>query len=241
MAPPTVGILTTWRCTQRISHLPPPQTRTTGQDFGPCSVGQGDCDPGQCGAGLVCVNDVGAQYGLPAHYDVCEVPGGNPSGAPDPDWCQNYGPCGVGQGDCDPGQCGEGLVCAEDVGPQYGLPAIYDVCEVPSGSTPPTPDPDYCQNRTCGVGQGDCDPGQCADGLVCAEDVGPQYGLPTIYDVCEVPSDSPTPTPDPDYCRDYGPCGAGQGDCGPRPMCGRARLCRGCGSTVWATGHLRCV
>ena len=47
------------------------------QDYGPCSAGQGDCDPGQCGMGLICAADVGAQYGLPAHYDVCEVaPGG---------------------------------------------------------------------------------------------------------------------------------------------------------------------
>ena len=51
----------------------------------------------------------------------------------DPDYCQDYGPCSAGQGDCDPGQCDEGLVCAADVGAQYGLPAHYDVCEVPPG------------------------------------------------------------------------------------------------------------
>ena len=159
------------------------------RDYGPCSAGQGDCDPGQCASGLVCANDVGAQYGLPAHYDVCETPSGRGTGVPNPDLCRDYGPCGVGQGDCDPGQCGEGLVCVADVGPQYSLPAIYDVCEVPSGSSPPDPDPDYCRDYgPCGVGQGDCDPGQCAVGLVCAADVGPQYGLPAIYDVCEVPS-----------------------------------------------------
>ena len=159
------------------------------QDYGPCSAGLGDCDPGQCAVGLVCANDVGAQYGLPAHYDVCETPNGGGTGVPNPDLCRDYGPCGVGQGDCDPRQCGEGLVCANDVGAQYGLPAHYDVCEVPSGNTPPAPDPDYCRDYgPCGVGQGDCDPGQCAVGLVCAADVGPQYGLPAIYDVCEVPS-----------------------------------------------------
>ena len=81
---------------------------------------------------LVCVNDVGAQYGLPAYYDVCERPGDEP--APDPDLCLTSGPCGVGQGDCDPGQCNAGLVCVNDVGTQYGLPAHYDVCEVaPTG------------------------------------------------------------------------------------------------------------
>ena len=158
------------------------------RDYGPCGVGQGDCDPGQCGAGLICAIDVGPQYGLPALYDVCELPEG--SSTPDPHLCRDYGPCGVGQGDCDPGQCGARLVCAADVGPQYGLPALYDVCEVPSGDITQAPDPHYCRDYgPCSAGQGDCDPGQCAAGLFCAADVGPQYGLPAIYDVCEAPSD----------------------------------------------------
>ena len=90
-----------------------------------CGEGQGDCDPGQCAAGLTCVNDVGARYGLPAHYDVCEVQ--TTTGGPDPDYCvHNY--CGIGDGDCDPGQCDEGT-CVNDVGAEYGLPAHYDVCE----------------------------------------------------------------------------------------------------------------
>ena len=306
------------------------------QDYGPCSAGQGDCDPGQCGRGLVCVNDVGAQYGLPAHYDVCEA-------GPDPDYCQDE-PCSIGEGDCDPGQCQAGLVCTNDVGAQYGLPAHYDVCEAgqpdscrdfgpcsliaslagaqdstlpghldlleaaiyatktdsqvilgftvrapipePDAGTlysyrlyfdtdrpwwtdidyddedfvwqidiraggermargrgvtrllnsdagnrialladiselqgmpasifaiaaefnngswvqedqvlPPTqlqlsaPNPDYCRDYgPCSAGQGDCDPEQCASGLVCTNDVGAQYGFPAHYDVCEVPS-----------------------------------------------------
>ena len=140
-----------------------------------CGIGDGDCDPGQCAAGLVCVNDVGAQYGLPAHYDVCEA--GAPR--PDPNYCvNNY--CGIGDGDCDPGQCAAGLVCVNDVGAQYGLPAHYDVCEAGA----PRPDPNYCVNNYCGIGDGDCDPGQCDEG-VCANDVGPRYGLPSGYDVCE--------------------------------------------------------
>ena len=155
-----------------------------------CGVGQGDCDPGQCADGLVCAADVGSQYGLPAHYDVCEMPSG--AGSPNPDLCRDYGPCGAGQGDCDPGQCEAGLVCAADVGSQYGLPAIYDVCEVPNDTLTQAPDPHFCApgglNYPCGAGEGDCDPGQCAAGLVCATDVGPTYGLPAIYDVCEVPS-----------------------------------------------------
>ena len=98
--------------------------------YNDCGAGEGDCDPGQCTAGLVCVNDVGAQYGFPAHYDVCEAGGGVP---PDPDYCV-YNSCGLGDGDCDPGQCDEGS-CIADVGAQYGLPAYYDVCEASPPST----------------------------------------------------------------------------------------------------------
>lgn len=47
------------------------------------------------------------------------------------------------------------------------------------------PNPDYCVDRTCQAGEGDCDPGQCASGLTCVDDVGAQYGLPAHYDVCE--------------------------------------------------------
>ena len=152
---------------------------------------------------------MGAQYGLPAHYDVCEA------GGPDPDYCVNN-VCGIGEGDCDPGQCASGLVCTNDVGAQYGLPAHYDVCEAGG-----RPDPDYCVNKVCGIGEGDCDPGQCASGLVCTNDVGAQYGLPAHYDVCEAEGGG---QPDPDYCRDYGPCSAGQGDCDPG-QCGAGLVC----------------
>ena len=151
-------------------------------DYGPCPAGNGDCDSNsECQTGLTCVADVGARYGYPANYDVCEAPTG--SSRPDPDYCvTNY--CGPGDGDCDPGQCNEG-VCVNDVGAQYGLPAHYDVCEAPTGSS--RPDPDYCVTNYCGPGDGDCDPGQCDEG-VCVNDVGAQYGLPAHYDVCEASS-----------------------------------------------------
>ena len=48
----------------------------------------------------------------------------------------------------------------------------------------PRPDPNYCVYNYCGIGDGDCDPGQCNEG-VCVNDVGAQYGLPAHYDVCE--------------------------------------------------------
>ena len=43
------------------------------RDEGPCRVGEGDCDgSGECQSGLQCSQDVGASYGFPAAYDVCE-------------------------------------------------------------------------------------------------------------------------------------------------------------------------
>ena len=125
---------TTWAQTPNWCVPPDPDYCVTRV----CQAGEGDCDPGQCAAGLTCVNDIGAQYGLPAHYDVCKA---RSSGGADPDYCvNNY--CGIGDGDCDPGQCDEGT-CVNDVGAEYGLPAHYDVCE--AGSPPPPP--------TSGVGQ----------------------------------------------------------------------------------------
>ncbi len=45
------------------------------RDCGPCEAGEGDCDGSiECDSGLVCVNDVGANYGFPALIDVCEAP-----------------------------------------------------------------------------------------------------------------------------------------------------------------------
>lgn len=43
---------------------------------GPCAVGEGDCDlkPNQCRAGLVCVQDIGADYGFHHKIDVCQTP-----------------------------------------------------------------------------------------------------------------------------------------------------------------------
>lgn len=40
-----------------------------------CLAGQGDCDSDmECAPGLVCSTDAGAAYGLPATYEVCEIP-----------------------------------------------------------------------------------------------------------------------------------------------------------------------
>ena len=51
---------------------------------------------------------------------------------PGADWCRDFGPCSEGQGDCDgDAECQSGLICAQDVGANYGWPANRDVCESP--------------------------------------------------------------------------------------------------------------
>ena len=109
---------------------------------------------------------------------------------PDPDYClNNY--CGIGDGDCEPGQCDEGY-CASDVGAQYNLPAYYDVCEATDQGCSPG-DYDYCLRcGPCGEGQGDCDSNsECQAGLTCVNDVGANYGWDAIVDVCQRPSPIP--------------------------------------------------
>ena len=100
------------------------------RDEGPCSVGEGDCDgSGECQSGLQCSQDVGASYGFRADYDVCEATSsGGTNGHVD--YCRDYGPCSVGEGDCDRhSECQSGLQCRRNVGASYGFPAAYDVCE----------------------------------------------------------------------------------------------------------------
>ena len=100
------------------------------RDFGPCSVGQGDCDGNsQCESGFQCSQDVGAGYGFPPNYDVCEAdPEREQNGHVD--YCRDFGPCSVGQGDCDSdSECQSGLECSWNIGTIYGFPPNYDVCE----------------------------------------------------------------------------------------------------------------
>lgn len=41
----------------------------------PCDIGQGDCDgDAECKPGLVCVHDLGADYGGPSAWDFCDAP-----------------------------------------------------------------------------------------------------------------------------------------------------------------------
>jgi hypothetical protein len=173
-----------------VLDIKPPASGTLGgdnycRDYGPCSEGQGDCDPGQCQSGLTCVNDVGPKYGWKKVTDVCEK--SSTSGTLGGDnYCRDYGPCSEGQGDCDPGQCQSGLTCVNNVGPKYGWKSETDVCEKSSTSGTLGGD-NYCRDYgPCSAGQGDCDSNaECQSGLTCVNDVGQKYGWKSVTDVCE--------------------------------------------------------
>ena len=101
------------------------------KDCGPCEDGEGDCDGnGECVAGTVCAQDVGANYGWPSNVDVCEEPS---SSCPWPlehwNYCRDCGPCQANEGDCDGnGECAAGTRCVNNVGADYGWPSSVDVC-----------------------------------------------------------------------------------------------------------------
>ena len=197
------------------------------RDYGPCAVGEGDCDStSECQSGLQCSQDVGANYGFRADYDVCEAAPNSVQQYGHVDYCRDFGPCGVGEGDCDGNsQCQSGLQCSQDVGASYGFRADYDVCEATfEGGT--NGHVDYCRDYgPCEVGQGDCDStSECQSGLQCSRDIGANYGFPANYDVCEADPERGE-NGHVDYCRDYGPCGVGEGDCDSASECESGLQC----------------
>ncbi|MFC1613555.1 hypothetical protein ACFL23_04470, partial [Patescibacteria group bacterium] len=103
----------------------------------------------------------------------------------DYDYCKDNGPCGHGEGDCDPesNECEAGCTCENDVGAEYGFEAGVDVCVAPSSKKG---DYDYCKKYgPCGAGEGDCDSdSECKARYICKNDVGAKYGFASDVDVC---------------------------------------------------------
>jgi hypothetical protein len=164
---------------------------------GPCGEGEGDCDPGQCAAGLECVEE-----GAIDHCRVVDTCAAAPGAG---DYCASYqcGPCLEGEGDCDPGQCGPGLECVEEGAIDHCR--AVDTCAAAPGAS------DYCasyQCGPCGNGEGDCDPGQCGPGLECVEEGAVDHCRP---DTCAAAPGAS------DYCTSAqcGTCAVGEGDCDP--------------------------
>jgi hypothetical protein len=204
-----------------------------------CTWGEGDCDSNaQCapGLGLSCVANNGPKFGFPTGWDVCaashcanKVMDGDETGINCGGSCGTCSSClgtpgsvtfclgcscASGEGDCDSSaECASGLICANDNGPQFGLPDGYDVCVPPHcsnraldaasgetsvddggpcgtrGSCSGTPgSTSFCVGCKCSSGYGDCESNaECSTGLSCGLNNGPNFGLPAAYDVCVPP------------------------------------------------------
>ena len=188
-----------------------------------CGAGEGDCDSdSQCASGLICVDDVGANYGFRDIVDVCEASPTQDALGSDT-FCDQIS-CGAGEGDCDSdSQCQAGLVCVADVGEKYGFRAIVDVCEA-SSTVAALGSDSFCDELSCGAGEGDCDSdSQCQTGLVCVNDVGANYGFRDVVDVCEE-SATPIAVGSDDYC-DMTTCAEGEGDCDSDAQCQAGLIC----------------
>ncbi|MEA3329603.1 MAG: hypothetical protein U9Q06_02560 [Nanoarchaeota archaeon] len=110
----------------------------------------------------------------------------------DDDYCSLTNTCSQGQGDCDNNdECASGLECFSNIGGWYGFSWATDVCEsydvyitrqIPEWSRA------HCnENNLCGEGMGDCDKdADCLGELVCAGNVGEDYGQESWVDVCVV-------------------------------------------------------
>ena len=164
------------------------------------------------------------------------------------DYCKNHGPCIAGHGDCDPAtpsQCQSGLICATDVGANYGWSAITDVCEAPQpvvttrtetiyrrATTTPARPTSSASSRPAGWST--TKPSATTTQAVyrSTRTVTLHDGTPhsaTVWSVpVEVTAKLPPPTLQPghaDYCKNHGPCRAGQGDCDTNSECQSGLRC----------------
>ncbi len=190
-------------------------------ECGPCRAGEGNCEgDSECGSGLRCAPDAGAEFGFPGGVNVCRAVGGCDLELGDPDYCRLCGPCGFGAGDCDDArECQAGLLCIDDVGATFGLPPSADVCGFRAGGFCPLEpgDRDFCAAcGPCAPGEGSCQSDdECAGFATCFEDVGAEFGFRASAGVCLLapPSSCALAPGSPDYCRLCGTCELGEGDC----------------------------
>lgn len=231
-----------------------------------CDTGEGDCDrDDQCTGALVCGVNNGIQWGFAPQLDVCvpahcendvldsglgetEVDCGGPCGfdctaecaplppSPAAGACSDNCPCDAGESDCNnDSNCATGLVCAANIGDQFGYSTGFDVC-VPPHCTNGILDADEtaidCGGADCGSDCGEVcaglpangQPGHCVDACpcpptegecvgdtscqgtaVCVADIGASFGFGATIDVCLA-----------DHCQNLVQDGDEDGvDCGP--------------------------
>jgi hypothetical protein len=160
-----------------------------------CHIGRGDCDSNaECHDGLICRQDVGAEYGCDdPSIDICDLDpnldnGGCQGGSQcDLGFCDSNCPCYEGQGQCDTdADCSYLLVCRVDENNIDGCGSTADMCMLPEGGTC-TPD---CGTRQCGpvpngcgttCGSG-CSTGEtCSDGTCVPQGSGGDIGYTTVF------------------------------------------------------------
>ncbi|MEM9488162.1 MAG: carboxypeptidase regulatory-like domain-containing protein [Myxococcota bacterium] len=195
----------------------------------PCDPDEGDCDgDSQCAPGLYCARDIGGLYGWNADVDVCVsgclAPGPHTDGTED--FCSEECPCESGQGDCDNrNQCAGDLVCAFDLGADFGFDPETDVCLSPCDDRL-NGHYDHCGPECpCPSGEGDCDTSaDCEGNLVCAQDLGADFGLDPTTDVCLSPCDDRL-NGHFEHCQPECPCDAGEADCDVHADCAPGLRC----------------
>ncbi len=106
-------------------------------------------------------------------------------------FCDECGPCEAGEGDCDrDSDCAAGLSCGDNLGGQFGFSPNIDVCVATAGGCSENLGSGrYCTTcGPCGEGEGDCDgDAECAQGLVCVNNTGSDFGFNPGVDVCQTP------------------------------------------------------
>jgi hypothetical protein len=105
---------------------------------------------------------------------------------------------------------------------------------LPKGEGGKNGEKDYCDaTHLCASGEGDCDAKTCLPGLVCPDDNGPNFGLPSTFEVC-VPSHCNNKVVDAGSGETGvdcgGPCGTCQVACSTEPALDKTskEFCKSC-------------
>jgi hypothetical protein len=81
---------------------------------------------------------------------------------------------------------------------------------------------DYCIGSACPRHMGDCDSdAQCSGTLDCVTNIGTGYGYSSTTDVC-----TDYVNGNADFCKNYGPCSWGEGDCDSNSECEFGLVCK---------------
>jgi hypothetical protein len=243
----------------------------------PCAEGEGDCDSDvECESGLECGQDNGPEWGCGQYTDICidpanpdgpiQVTGGGCTGDSrcEGNFCTPDCPCLEGQGDCDDSDndCIGELVCSQNVGADFGCASDVDICTVDlaiSGGgciNAARCADNFCDpSCPCNEGYGNCfEDADCASGLVCAQNMGEDFGCNMNVNICLSTSSDGGGCQggshcDDGFCQVECPCLEGEGNCTKDEECASGLYCafdvgdsHGCSSdvNVCVAGLRRC-